>query len=45
MQLNSVEVLPGMGLDNAELFRHTNGKAGRSTIRKHRTDENDENYL
>ncbi len=35
-----VEVLSGRGLDNAGLVRHTNGTAGRSTIRKHRTDEN-----
>ncbi len=35
-----VEILSGRGLDNAGLVRHTNGTAGRSTIRKHRTDEN-----
>ncbi len=38
----NVEILPGRGLDNAELVRHTNGKTGRSTVRKHRTDENNE---
>ncbi len=36
----SVEVLSGRGLDNARLVRHTNGTAGRSAIRKHRTYEN-----
>ncbi len=34
-----VEILPGRGLDNEESVRHTNGKVGRSTIRKHRTDD------
>ncbi len=36
----SVEVLSGRGLDNAGFLRHTNGTAGRSAIRKHRTYEN-----
>ncbi len=38
----NVEILPGRGLNNEDLVRLTNGKAGRSTIRKHRTDENNE---
>ncbi len=37
-----VEILPSRGLDNGESVRHTYGKAGRSTIQKHRTDENNE---
>ncbi len=37
-----VEILPGWSLDNEESVRHTNGKAGRSTKQKHRTDENNE---
>ncbi len=32
----------GRGLNDEELVRLTNGKAGRSTIRKHGTDENNE---
>ncbi len=37
-----VEILPSRGLDNRESVRHTYGKAGRSTIQKHRTDDNNE---
>ncbi len=37
-----VEILPDRGLDNEESVRHANGKADRSTIQKHRTDENNE---
>ncbi len=37
-----VEILPSRGLDNRESVRHTYGKAGRSTIQNHRTDENNE---
>ncbi len=37
-----VEILPDRGLDNAESFRDANGKADRSTIWKHRKNENNE---
>ncbi len=35
-----VEILPGRGLDNAGWFRHTNSTADRSTMREHKTYEN-----
>ncbi len=37
-----VLILPSRGVDNEELVKHTNSRAGRSTKRKHRTDENNE---
>ncbi len=34
-----VAIQPDRGLDNEESVRHANGKANRSTVQKHRTDE------
>ncbi len=42
--LLDVTILPEGGLDNGESVRLANSKADRSTIRKHRTDENSEDY-
>ncbi len=37
-----VEILPDRGLEIEESVRHANSMADRSTIQKHRPDENDE---
>ncbi len=37
-----VAIQPDRGLDNEESVRHANGKANRSTVQKHRTDEKNE---
>ncbi len=38
----TVKILSDRGQDNEESLRHANGKADRSTVRKHRTGENNE---